>query len=71
VIWLLIFASAVGFLLVCLLLEQLLFERRQPPPAIWRARPGLPPLPRQTAWVHADLRHTRMPGSGHHRKEMP
>lgn len=72
-IWLLIFAAVVAVVLVCVVLEHLLFERRQPPPSVWHVKPTVPPqLPAAVRWGHADLFHTRLPGPagpGRHRRD--
>lgn len=72
-IWLLIFAAAVAAFCVCVVLEHLLFERRQPPPAVLHVKPTVPPqLPTAARWGHADLIHTRLPGPpgpGRHRRD--
>jgi hypothetical protein len=70
VIWLLLGASAVGLLAACLVVEELLFERRPPTPRRLAVVLTPPPLPRYSPWMHADLRHTRPPGPvgpGRHR----
>jgi hypothetical protein len=72
VIWLLIIAASFGFLFLCLLLEQLLFERRPQPRIALPVKAAPPPMPqRPSGWGHADYRHTRPLGTGRHRRPGP
>jgi hypothetical protein len=67
--WLLIFAGVFAVLALCVVLEHLLFERRQPPPARSAVR-TITPLPQRPSygapsWGRADY---APPGPGRHRK---